>query len=104
MTEYTAVRNKKRRPTHPGALLEEVIAATGLTRTAVAERLFISRQHLHDILTEKKPVSPTFAVKLGKLFGQGGGLWLRMQTAYDLWQAEHDVDTSKIKKLESMVP
>jgi hypothetical protein len=32
----------------------------------------ISRQHLYDILEERKPVSPAVAVRLGKLFGDGG--------------------------------
>jgi hypothetical protein len=45
--------------------------------------LGIWRQHLYDILNERKPVSPTVAVRLGKLFGDGAGVWARMQSAYD---------------------
>lgn len=100
MAEYAAVRNPNRRPMHPGALLRDVLKNTGLTQKECAERLGISRQHLHDILTEQKPVSANVAVKLGKLFGQGGHLWLRIQTTRDLWEAERAVDTSKIKTLE----
>ena len=44
----------------------------------------------------KQAVKPAVAVKLGKLFGNGAGLWLRMQAAYDLWHAERDVDVSGI--------
>jgi plasmid maintenance system antidote protein VapI len=43
----------------------------------------ISRSQLYGILSEQKPVSPAIAVKLGKLFGDGAGIWLRMQAAYD---------------------
>jgi addiction module HigA family antidote len=97
----TLVRFKDRCPTHPGALLrEDVIPATGKTKTEIAAMLGISRQHLYDILDEKKPVSPAMAVRFGKLFGNGPELWSNMQTAYDLWHAEQEVDVSGIKTLE----
>jgi plasmid maintenance system antidote protein VapI len=31
------------------------------------------------------------AVRLGKLFGDGAGVWVRMQAAYDTWNAEREV-------------
>jgi plasmid maintenance system antidote protein VapI len=31
------------------------------------------------------------AVRLGKFCGNGPGLWLRMQLAFDLWQAERQL-------------
>ena len=31
----------------------------------------------------------------------GGGIWLRMQTAHDLWIAERDTDISMIRKLQA---
>jgi addiction module HigA family antidote len=100
VTELTARRNPNRRPAHPGALLSEVVEATGLTRTDIALRLHISRQHLYDILEERKPVSANIAARLGKLFGNGGGVWLRMQAAHDLWEAERDASLNEIETLE----
>ena len=77
---YVAKRDRNRCPTHPGELLrEDVIPATGKTRSEIAALLGISRQHLYDILYERKPVSPTVAVRLGKLFGDGAGVWARMR-------------------------
>lgn len=97
---HAVKRNPNRCPTHPGALLrEDVIPATGLSKVEIAQRLGISRQHLYDILREAKPVSPGVAVRLGKLFGDGPGVWSRMQTAYDVWHAEREEDVSKITKL-----
>jgi addiction module HigA family antidote len=88
-----AKRNPKRCPTHPGALLrEDVIPATGRSKVEIAQLLGLSRQHLYDILRERKPVSPAIAVRLGKLFGDGAGVWVRMQAAHDTWHAERDVD------------
>jgi antitoxin HigA-1 len=102
MAEYIAMRNAKRCPTHPGQLLrEDVIPATGRTKTEIASLLGISRQHLYDILEERKPVSPAVAVRLGKLFGDGAGIWVRMQAAYDTWQAEQSIDVSAIPTIRA---
>jgi antitoxin HigA-1 len=92
MAGYPAKRNPNRCPTHPGVLLRDVaIPAVGKRKGEVAALLGISRQHLYDILAERKPVSPAVAVRLGKLFGDGAGIWIRMQAAYDTWHAERDM-------------
>lgn len=93
-------RNPNRCPTHPGELLrEDVLPEVKKSKAEVARLLGISRQHFHDILAERKPVSPEVAVRLGKLFGNGAGLWIRMQGAYDEWQASRAVDVSQIPTL-----
>ncbi len=98
MAEFVAKRNPSRCPTHPGELLREVIPATGKSRTEIAALLGISRQHLYDILAQRKPVSPAVAVRLGKLFGGGGEVWVRMQGAYDTWRAEREL-AGEIKRI-----
>ena len=99
---HIAKRNPNRCPTHPGALLrEDVIPATGKSKTEIADMLGISRQHLYDILRERKPVSPTIAVRVGKLFGDGAGVWTRMQAAYDTWHAERNEDVSTIPTIRA---
>jgi len=102
MPEYAAKRDRNRCPTHPGELLrEDILPAIGMGKSEVAEALGISRQHLYDILNEKKPVSPETAARLGKAFGDGAGVWLRMQAAYDAWHAERSVDVSKVVRIEA---
>jgi antitoxin HigA-1 len=72
-------------PMHPGELLrEDVLPALGRTRSEVARLLGISRQTLHAILTERAPVTPEMALRLGKLCGNGPELWLALQSRYDL--------------------
>ena len=100
MPSYSARRSRDRPPTHPGELLAEAFEATHLTKTEIAHRLGVSRPHLHEILAGRKPVTPIMAAKLGKLFGNDGGLWARMQTAHDLWWASRHADVSRVKALE----
>lgn len=93
-------RNPNRCPTHPGELLrEDVLPEVKKSKAEISRLLGISRQHLHDILAERKPVSPEVAVRLGKLFGNGASIWIRMQGAYDEWQASRSVDVSEIPTL-----
>lgn len=85
-------RRSARQPTHPGVVLrDDVLPALNMTVTAAAEALGVSRQSLHAVLAEKAAVTPAMAVRLGKLCGNGASLWLRMQQARDLWQAERDL-------------
>ena len=98
--EHRMTRTPDRCPTHPGEVLrEDVIPATGKPKAEIARMLGISRQHLHDILATRKPVSAPVAVRLAKLFGNEPLVWIRMQGAYDAWQAEREVDVSGVPTL-----
>jgi antitoxin HigA-1 len=89
MPEYPANRPSGMEPAHPGTILrEDVLPALELTVTEAARQLGVSRQALHAILAERAAVSPEMAVRLGRFCGNGPELWLRMQVAHDLWQAE----------------
>src|SRR4051812_43304574 len=100
MTEHAARRNPNRCPAHPGELLRDtILPALNMSKTGIASALGISRQHLYDILGEKKPVSPEIAVRLGKAFGDGPEVWLRMQASHDAWHATRAVDVRKVKTL-----
>lgn len=103
MTEYSVKRPLKRPPVHPGEILrEDVLKNLNLSVSEAARRLGISRQQLHRILACKHPISTEMALRIGKFAGNGAGLWLRMQQAYDLWHAEHRMmdELSKIETVE----
>jgi len=86
---------RKRKPTHPGAILrEDVLPELNISVSAFARSLGVSRQTLHAVLAERSGISPEMALRLGVLLGNGAQLWVDMQTKHDLWQAEaklHDV-------------
>lgn len=99
MTEYKAVRDPHRCPSHPGAVIEDVLDGVSMPKTEIADILGISRQQLHGILAGRKPLSPAIAVRIAKLIGGSPESWLRMQADFDAWHAARDVDTSQIKRL-----
>jgi antitoxin HigA-1 len=73
------------RPMHPGEMLrEDVLPALGRPKTEIARLLGISRQTLYDILNEKQPITAQMALRIGKLCGNGGDIWLRLQSRYDM--------------------
>ena len=90
---------QRRPPTHPGTILrEDVLPSLGLTISEAARQLRVSRQTLHRILAGTSAVTPDMAVRLGKFCGNGPGIWLRMQEAFDLWHAERRL-VKELKKI-----
>ena len=95
----------KRVPTYPGVIIREDVLPSlpGMSVSAFARNLGVSRQILHSVLAERSGVSAEMALRLGTLLGNGAQLWLDMQTKFDLWQAEdklHD-ELGQMKRLES---
>ncbi len=100
MTDIPAVRHPDRCPSHPGAVISDILPDIGIHKGVLAEMLGISRQQLYDIMNERIPVSPAIAARLGKLFGDGASIWLRMQASYDAWHAERETDLSNVRVLK----
>ena len=74
-------------PVHPGEIIrEDILPESGLSVTAVAKALGVSRQILHDILAERKPLSAVMCLKVSRLFGSTE-FWIRLQAEYDLKKA-----------------
>jgi len=84
-------RKNKLPPVHPGEILkQDILPGAGLSVTATAKALGVSRQMLHDILAERKPLSVVMCLKLSRLFGSTPEFWMRLQAAYDLKVAAQD--------------
>ena len=72
---------------HPGELLrEEVLPGANLRPAQAAERLGVSRQALHAVLSERVGISADMALRLSALLGNSPMHWLNMQALYDLQQ------------------
>jgi antitoxin HigA-1 len=78
-------------PVHPGEIIkQDILPTVGLSVTAAAKALGVSRQMLHDILAERKPLSAVMCLKVSRLFGSPPELWMRLQATYDLKKAAQD--------------
>jgi len=87
---------------HPAASVREIsLPAVGISKTAFAKALGISRQTLYDFLAERQGVTANLALRLEAVIGGSAEHWLAMQQAYDLWKARRELDLSKLKRLEA---
>lgn len=76
-------------PPHPGEILKQLcLEPLGLTITAAAEGLGVSRKTLSAILNARGNLTPEMAVRLSMAFGTSAESWLNLQTQYDLWQVK----------------
>ena len=81
-----------RRPSHPGAMLrEDFLPDFGLSVSQLAAAIGVSRQSVHELLRERRAVTPAMALRLAKLFGNSPEFWLNAQRAIDLWDASRAI-------------
>ena len=73
-------------PPHPGELIGDTLDELGVSVSAAAKGLGITRQQLHNVIAGRSGITPEMAVKLEKAIGSTADTWLRMQMHYDLAQ------------------
>ena len=86
-------------PVHPGQIVRyDCLEALGLTVTAGAKALGVSRQTLNNVVNGKAAVSPEMAIRLEKAFGSSAETWLRMQMAHDLSEAKRRASSIRVRR------
>jgi len=96
---------KMHNPPHPGEIIrEQCLEPLGLTVTAAAKGLGVTRKALSELLNGHSGVSPEMAIRLSKAFGGTPETWLRLQMQYDLWQAERRVSQIKVSRFAEHAP
>ena len=90
-------------PPHPGEIIKfDCLRPLGLTVTRAAKELGVAGQTLSNLVNCKSGVSVDMASRLSKAFGSSPEMWLRLQMAYDLWQARDRAKNLKIKKFSAV--
>jgi addiction module HigA family antidote len=80
------------RPVHPGEILrEDFLVPLNLNVNALARCLRVPATRLHEIVKERRAVTPDTALRLSHYFGGDAQSWLNLQASYDLKVAERDV-------------
>ena len=89
-------------PPHPGGIVRrQCLEPLGLSVTAAASHLGVSRQSLSELVNERAGVSVEMAIRLTKAFGSSPETWLGLQMAYDLWQARRRIDEIIVERIEA---
>lgn len=73
-------------PPHPGEVLRDTVLAE-ISVTEFAQRLGVSRVALSRVINGRAAVSAEMAIRFAAALGGSAESWLRMQSAFDLWQA-----------------
>ena len=92
-------------PPHPGEIIrEDCLQPLGLSVTAAAKWLGISRGSLSELLNGHNGVSAEMAIRLEKAGWSTAETWLRMQLTYDLWHAKQNAGRIKVAKFPTPQP
>lgn len=75
-------------PAHPGGFVKtEVVEPLGLSVTAAADALGVTRAALSALLNERADLSPEMAIRIEKAFGVSMETLMRMQNSFDIAEA-----------------
>ncbi len=93
-----------RQPSHPGALLREIVLPeTGLSVTVLARTCGLARNTVSKIVNERGDVTEDIAIRFSRALGSTPSFWLSMQSRYNLWELEKEklAEYKKIKRVET---
>jgi addiction module HigA family antidote len=94
------MKTKKRKPTHPGEILEEhYIKPLNLNLQKLADHLGIARNTLFKIRAGTADITPQVAIFLAEAFDTTPQFWLNLQQKYDLWVEENRKAVEHVKPI-----
>jgi addiction module HigA family antidote len=87
-------------PPHPGDFIRtEIIESAGLSVTAAAAALQVSRPALSSLLNGKAGLSGDMALRIEKAFGVKMDTLMRMQSAYDIAQTRKREKEIRVRRI-----
>jgi antitoxin HigA-1 len=87
-------------PPHPGSFIRtEIVEPAGLTVTAAAQALQVSRPALSSLLNGKASLSGEMALRIEKAFGVRMDTLLRMQASYDIAQTRKYEKQIRVRRI-----
>ncbi len=77
-------------PTHPGEMLrEEFLVPMNITQRELAEAVHVPYQRINELVNQKRGVTPSTALRLGKFFDVSPDFWLNLQMRWELYIAQN---------------
>ena len=90
-----------REPTHPGEMLiEEFLNPMQITQKELADAIHVPYQRVNELINQKRGVTPSTALRLGKFFGVSADFWLNLQMRCDLYKAKQQ-EQSELETIQS---
>ena len=87
-------------PPHPGEIVrEECLKPLGLSVTAAARALGISRKSMSELVNERAGISAMMAIRLARAFGGTAETWLGVQLDYELARARRRAGKISVKRV-----
>lgn len=86
-------------PASPGEIIEEALEELQVSLREFARAMDIAPSTASRLLAGKTAVTPEMAIKLSVVIGSSPELWLNLQQAWSLRQAEKRVDVSGLRQL-----
>ena len=78
-----------RAPTHPGEMLvEEFLIPMQITQRELATAIHVPYQRVNELVNQKRGVTPSTALRLGRFFGVSADFWLNLQMRWDLYKSQ----------------
>lgn len=78
-----------REPTHPGEmLLEEFLKPMAISQRELADRIRVPYQRVNELINKRRGITPSTALRLGRVFGNTPSFWMNLQLRWDLYRAQ----------------
>jgi len=91
------------RPIHPGEILrEEYLVPMEMSVHALSQALRVPATQLHEIVKERRAITPDTALRLARYFDTDAQSWLNLQMSYDLKIAEAELKDKIEREVERM--
>ena len=89
--------------THPGEVIKDELEARGITQRQLADATGISYSVINEVLNKKRPVTIEYALLIGKALDIDAGLFVRMQSDYDIQMAQRNKTlTARLSKMRKI--
>jgi antitoxin HigA-1 len=90
-------------PCHPGEiLLKEFLEPMEITQTQLADAIYVPYQYINEIINQKRGITPSTALRLGKFWGMSADFWLNLQLRWDLYHTQKN-EAKALDKIEQYV-
>lgn len=91
-----------REPTHPGEmLLEEFLKPMGISQRELADRIRVPYQRVNELINKRRGITPSTALRLGRVFGNSAAFWMNLQLRWELFQVQQ-TEKSELQRIRPM--